>query len=74
MSITQSIDRDRHRRALAKGLISFAHEIGSLIVAEGVEEASELDALGQLGVDFAQGYYLARPLALQDAILAARGG
>ncbi len=74
MSITQSIDRDRHRRALAKGLISFAHEIGSLIVAEGVEEASELDALGQLGVDFAQGYHLARPLALQDAILAAHGG
>lgn len=74
MSLTQSIDRDGHRRALAKGLISFAHEIGSLIVAEGVEEASELDTLGQLGVDFAQGYYLARPLALQDALLAARGG
>ncbi|WP_019702074.1 sensor domain-containing phosphodiesterase [Paracidovorax oryzae] len=73
MSITQAIDRDSHRRALAKGLISFAHEIGSQIVAEGVEEAAELEALGRLGVDFAQGYYLARPLALQDAVLAARG-
>ncbi|AVS82938.1 diguanylate phosphodiesterase [Paracidovorax avenae] len=73
MSITHSIDRDIHRRALAKGLISFAHEIGSQIVAEGVEEAAELETLGRLGVDFAQGYYLARPLALQDAVLAARG-
>ncbi|SFF02559.1 sensor domain-containing phosphodiesterase [Paracidovorax wautersii] len=72
MSITQSIDRDSHRRALAKGLISFAHEIGSQLVAEGVEQAAELDVLSQLGVDFAQGYYLARPLALEEAVWRAR--
>jgi len=72
MSITQSIDRHSHRRALAKGLISFAHEIGSLIVAEGVEKAPELDVLRQLGVDYAQGYYLARPLSLSDAVYRAR--
>jgi len=72
ISITQSIDRDNHRRALAKGLISFAHEIGSLIVAEGVEKAPELDVLRQLGVDYAQGYYLARPLSLDDALYRAR--
>ncbi|WP_311222212.1 MULTISPECIES: EAL domain-containing protein [unclassified Acidovorax] len=72
MSITQSIDRDNHRRALAKGLISFAHEIGSMIVAEGVEQASELEALQLLGVDFAQGYYLAKPLALEEALWRSR--
>ncbi|RYF52915.1 MAG: EAL domain-containing protein, partial [Comamonadaceae bacterium] len=72
MSITQSIDRDSHRRALAKGLISFAHEIGSMIVAEGVEQASELEALQLLGVDFAQGYYLAKPLALEEALWRSR--
>ncbi len=74
MSITQSIHSDGHRRALAKGLISFAHEIGSVLVAEGVEDAAELDVLGQLGVDYAQGYYLAMPLGLDDALRVLREG
>src|SRR5258708_21481434 len=37
MSITHDVDTDRIGRALAKGLTSFAHEIGSVVVAEGVE-------------------------------------
>ena len=41
-------------------------------VAEGVEKAPELDVLRQLGVDYAQGYYLARPLSLSDAVYRAR--
>lgn len=41
MSLTHSIDTDEKRRALARGLISFAHEIGSLVIAEGVERPEE---------------------------------
>jgi EAL domain-containing protein (putative c-di-GMP-specific phosphodiesterase class I) len=61
------------RRALAKGLIAFAHEIGSSIIAEGVETESELEALRAIGVDKVQGYYLSKPRSLDDFVLVARG-
>lgn len=66
MSITHNVHADRSRRALAKGLTSFAHEIGSVVVAEGVETSQEFEALASLGVDLAQGYFLARPMRLEQ--------
>ncbi len=68
MSITQGIHSDRSRRALAKGLTNFAHEIGIQVVAEGVETAQELDALRELQVDLVQGYFLSRPLSEETAL------
>lgn len=68
MSLTRGIHQDRNRRALAKGLVGFAHEIGSQVVAEGVETAEELATLRDLQVDYAQGYLLGKPLAEADAL------
>ncbi|NMG36361.1 EAL domain-containing protein [Azoarcus sp. TTM-91] len=61
ISLTQGIDQDPARRALAVALIQFAAETGSKIVAEGVEKLSELEVLRQLKVNKAQGYLLGRP-------------
>lgn len=69
MSMTRDIDTDRTRRALAAALIRFAQEIGSRIVAEGVQTDAELSVLRELGIDAAQGYLLAHPLPL-DRLLA----
>jgi EAL domain-containing protein (putative c-di-GMP-specific phosphodiesterase class I) len=68
MGLTRHIDIDPARRALASALIGFAKETGSKIIAEGVETASELKALKSLGVEKAQGYFLARPMPLEDAL------
>lgn len=73
MSLTRDIDTDASKRALAKGLIAFAHEIGSTIIAEGVETESELATLRAIGVDKVQGYYLSKPKTLEDFVLVARG-
>lgn len=73
ISIIQGIDSDSKRRALAKGLISFSHEIGSLVIAEGVERMEELDSLFQLDVDCAQGYLLSKPLDFDMAIALVSG-
>ena len=70
MSLTRDIDTDASRRALAKGLIAFAHEIGSTITAEGVETASELATLRLIGADKVQGYFLGKPQTLDDVALA----
>lgn len=67
-SLTQSVDTDKKRKALAKGLISFAHEIGSLVVAEGVETVAELSTLAEFNVDYVQGYLLGKPLDLELAM------
>lgn len=61
LSLTQGVDAQRSRRALARALISFSSEIGATIVAEGIETPSELEALRRLGVGFGQGYLLGRP-------------
>jgi len=61
MSLTQNIDRERAKRALAAGLISFASEIDAWIVAEGIETETEVEALRGLGVVYGQGLYLAAP-------------
>jgi EAL domain-containing protein (putative c-di-GMP-specific phosphodiesterase class I) len=66
LSLTRGIDRDRRRRALASALIAFAREISVDIIAEGVETAAELETLSALGVERAQGYYLARPMAIEE--------
>lgn len=79
ISLTRAIHTDRIRRALASALISFASEVEAAIVAEGVETRDELDALVALGVPYAQGYYLARPVpapgfsALLESISGADG-
>ena len=64
ISLTRGIDQDRKRRALASALIAFARETDMGIVAEGVETAAELRTLQSLGAKRAQGYHLARPMAL----------
>jgi EAL domain-containing protein (putative c-di-GMP-specific phosphodiesterase class I) len=60
-SLTKRIDTDRARRALTLGLVSFASEMGIAIVAEGIETRAELDVLRSLGVEYGQGFFLARP-------------
>lgn len=66
MSLTRDIDRDRNRRALASAMITFASELGATIIAEGIETSGELEALRALGVQYGQGFYLARPRRLPE--------
>jgi EAL domain-containing protein (putative c-di-GMP-specific phosphodiesterase class I) len=65
ISLTRNIDTDQARRALARALITFASEIGAMIVAEGIETRAEMEALQELGVAYGQGYHVARPARLE---------
>jgi DNA-binding NarL/FixJ family response regulator/EAL domain-containing protein (putative c-di-GMP-specific phosphodiesterase class I) len=67
LSLCRSIDADPARRFLARGLVSFAHDIGAKIIAEGIETPEELGALGDLGIPWAQGFYLGKPTQLDRA-------
>lgn len=64
LSLTQEISRDPAREALATSLVGFAEGVGAAIVAEGISSDEDLSLLRSLGVDYGQGYHLARPSAL----------
>jgi EAL domain-containing protein (putative c-di-GMP-specific phosphodiesterase class I) len=59
--LTRGLDADPVRRALAAALVTFARDIGAVIVAEGIETSAELAILRGLGVTYGQGFHLARP-------------
>jgi len=65
--LVSSIDGDRGR-LVCKSIVNICHEIGTRVVAEGVETASQLKRACEIGVDGAQGYYLAPALPLDEAL------
>ncbi len=60
-ALTSNCDRDTVRLAVARNLIALAKDIDVKLVFEGVERASEVEALRSCGARFMQGYYFARP-------------
>jgi EAL domain-containing protein (putative c-di-GMP-specific phosphodiesterase class I) len=67
ISLTQGLRRDPVRRTLAECLIRFASRTGSELVAEGIEDLSDLAGWRELGADAVQGYLLGRPGSLPVA-------
>ena len=57
---------DRSHGAIVRSVIDLGHNLGLRVVAEGIETAEILRALGDLGCDVAQGYSLARPMPVGD--------
>ncbi|MDT7570367.1 MAG: hypothetical protein QOE05_541 [Actinomycetota bacterium] len=60
-TLIENIADDPARRALAAAVVLFAFEMGSAVVAEGVETLAELRMTQTLGIDAVQGYLLGRP-------------
>lgn len=67
MDMIQGIHKNEDKRNLVSNLVAFCHEKDVLVVAEGIEESADLRVVIDLGIDYAQGYYLAMPdFALLD--------
>jgi diguanylate cyclase (GGDEF)-like protein len=52
---------------IVKGIISLGKSLRKKVVAEGIETPTQLGALIEFSCDFAQGYYLSRPLDVTAA-------
>ncbi len=59
--LVMGLDTDPVRRALVRHCVGFCHDLGLVVVAEGVEQQAEQDELVRLGVDRLQGFHLHRP-------------
>lgn len=64
----QAIIRDERERLIVRTVIKLAHALGQEIVAEGVEDRATLDALRRMNCDIAQGYFIGRPVRLEDLV------
>ncbi|KUE85483.1 chemotaxis protein CheX [Cupriavidus necator] len=56
------LDTDAQGRAIVGSMVALAHELRMKVVAEGVESASQLEILNEMGCDEVQGYLLSLPL------------
>src|SRR5665648_70181 len=60
-SLIEGVNADPIKWALLETFVTFSKRIGCRIIAEGVETAEEMLTVVQLGVDFVQGFFVAKP-------------
>jgi len=60
-SLISDIHTDKDKQAVITDAVKTLHGKAKKIVAEGIETKEEFDYLVSLGIDYFQGYYLARP-------------
>lgn len=65
-SFVDSMLVDEQDLELVKIILHIAHQFGLRVVAEGVEDRESLEMLRSLGCDYVQGYYISRPLPLEE--------
>jgi diguanylate cyclase (GGDEF)-like protein/PAS domain S-box-containing protein len=65
-SFVSGVATERVDRAIVSAVVEMAHALGISVVAEGVEDTSQYEALMRAGCDRAQGYLMARPQAPSD--------
>lgn len=60
-SFIRDMQADSSDRALVEAIIHMTGSLGFDVVAEGIEDAQQLDLLRQMGCGYGQGYYFSRP-------------
>jgi PAS domain S-box-containing protein len=61
IEFVRDLARNSASRHVVQALVALAKDFGVQTVGEGVEDAETLELLASLGVDYAQGFHIARP-------------
>lgn len=59
--IVENVENDRSKQEMIRSLLDFAGNIGAKVIATGVESGEELKKLVNLGVGYAQGFFIGEP-------------
>jgi diguanylate cyclase (GGDEF)-like protein len=65
-TFVQGVGVDPKDAAITANVVSLAHALGLVAIAEGIESAEQLLSMRRLGCDQAQGYIFARPAPAAD--------
>ena len=65
-SFLSGVLEDEASRRIVATAVALCHDMGKLVVAEGVEDQATVDFLREAGVDLLQGYHLGRPMPAED--------
>ena len=66
--VVRGCHADKHRVAVLESITTLARTFGSQVVAEGIEEAAELETLLGIGINLIQGYMLGRPTSVETLL------
>lgn len=61
MGLIRNIDSNKNKQAIVKGILTVCKDLGSEVIAEGIETYEEWVTLRDFGVELFQGYYFAKP-------------
>ena len=61
-SFVRGCGSDLKNAGICQAIINLAHHFGAIAVAEGIENAADLQAVHRMGCDMGQGFFLARPM------------
>lgn len=53
---------------MVRSTINLAHDLGLQVVAEGIEDVETLNTLRKLGCDYAQGYFISKPIGSAELL------
>lgn len=67
-SFITHMEHDKSSQGLVSSIISLGHNMGMSIIAEGIEEEAQHEALKKLGCDKIQGYLYSRPIPENEMI------
>lgn len=62
-SFVAGLEPDNEAHALCEAIVVMAHKLGLKTIAEGIETEHQRDLLRQMGCDYGQGYFFAKPMA-----------
>ncbi|WP_420933923.1 EAL domain-containing protein [Alteromonas sp. A081] len=65
-SFVLNLDKNQSDQQIVKTIIDLAHNFDLNVIAEGVETLSSLSLLNQWGCDYTQGYFISRPVSIEQ--------
>ncbi len=69
-SLISNIGRDKNSRIMVETIVELAHRLEIETIAEYVSSKEILDIITEIGIDYAQGFYMGKPERIEDLMSA----
>ena len=69
-SLISNISKDKNSRIMVETIVELAHKLEIETIAEYVSSKEILDIIKEIGIDYAQGFYIGKPERIEDLLSA----